>query len=100
MFSILGATLQWLDRIAKLHLIKQVIAAANSRANFGENLNSIPEFLKAALDSPSALLGQLRCFVFLPTFLAPVVAPVLMRQHRASKVLVGYLTPVVELPYD
>lgn len=78
-------------------LAKNIIAAANSQAFFGESLSAIPRFLKAALDYPEDLFKTAEMLRLIPSVLAPVVAPVLMRQHRASKVLVEHLTPVVKL---
>ena len=78
-------------------LAKNIIAAANSQAFFGESLSAIPQFLEAALDYPEDLFKTAELLRLMPSIIAPVVAPILMRQHRASKVLVEYLTPVVKL---
>ncbi|KAL6719191.1 ADP-ribosylation factor protein 3 [Lecanora helva] len=75
---------------------KGIIAAANSHAFFGETLSSDPEFLKAALDYPEDLFKTAEVLRLVPSFLAPIIAPILMRQHRASRILVEHLTPVVE----
>lgn len=75
---------------------KEIVAAANSRAFFGETLSSNPEFLKAALDYPEDLFKTAEVLRLIPSVLAPFIAPILMRQHRASKVLVEHLTPVIE----
>ena len=78
-------------------LAKDIITGAHSRAFFGESLSSSPEFLKAALDYPEDLFRTSEVLRLLPTVLAPLVSPILMRHHRASSILVEYLTVVIEL---
>lgn len=73
-------------------MTKRVITAANSLAFFGPQLSKEPKFLEAALDYPEDLLTTAEILRLLSAFLAPFVAPILMKQHRASKTLVGYLT--------
>ena len=63
---------------------------------FGEKLSKCPEFLQAALDYPEDLLFTAEMIRLLPKSAAPVLAPLLMRQHQASKILVSYLMPMVE----
>ena len=75
---------------------KKIITAANSLVFFGQEVSKDPEFLHAALDYPEDLLKTGEILRFIPAFLAPILAPYLMRHHRASNVLVDRLTPVVE----
>ena len=77
-------------------LSKEIIAAANSQAFFGSELSNIPEFIKAALEYPEDLFKTAEVLRLLPKPLAPAIAPILMRRHRASNALVSYLTPVIE----
>lgn len=77
-------------------MAKRVITAANSVVFFGEHLSQDPEFLKAALDYPDDLLTTAELLRFIPSVLAPFAAPILMRRHQASKVLVDRLTPLVD----
>ena len=83
-------------QLQSFSMAKKVITAANSLVFFGEQLSREPEFLKAALDYPEDLLTTAELLRFIPSGLAPLAAPILMRQHRAAKVLVDHLTPVVE----
>lgn len=85
----------WID-IKSLSMAKKVVVAANCLVFFGEKLSKCPEFLQAALDYPEDLLFTAEMIRLLPKSAAPVLAPLLMRQHRASKVLVSYLMPMVE----
>ena len=81
-------------------MAKSVITAANSLAFFGPELSREPDFLKAALDYPEYLLTTAEVLRLLPAVLAPFIAPILMRQHRASKTLVDYLTPLIDERLD
>lgn len=94
-FEDLSNGLQGWKEVNHFDLAKKTITAANSRAFFGEDLSSIPAFLKAALEYPEDLFRTAEVLRLLPKFLAPVVAPFLMRQHRASNTLVGYLKPMI-----
>ena len=82
--------------IESFSMAKKIIAAANSQAFFGPELSSNPDFLKAALDYPEDLFKTAEVLRLLPSMLSPIAAPLLMRQHQASRVLVEKLTPVVE----
>ncbi|KAL2047513.1 hypothetical protein ABVK25_011442 [Lepraria finkii] len=77
-------------------MAKEIIAAANSLVFFGESLSGDPQFVKAALDYPDDLFKTAEVLRLMPSVLAPIAAPILMRQHQASKVLVEHLEPVVE----
>lgn len=77
-------------------MAKEIIAAANSLVFFGETLSGDPQFVKAALDYPDDLFKTAEVLRLVPSVLAPIAAPILMRQHQASKVLVEHLEPVVE----
>ncbi|KAF7936355.1 uncharacterized protein EAE98_002574 [Botrytis deweyae] len=75
---------------------KKVTVAANSLIFFGEELSNNSEFLSAVLDYPEDLMITAEVLRFMPDSLAPLVAPVLMRNHKASKTLVDHLMLVVE----
>ena len=83
-------------QIQSFAMAKRLITAANSLVFFGERLCQDPVFLEAALDYPEDLLKTAEVLRFVPSILAPYAAPILMRQHKASKVLVDYLTPLIE----
>ena len=85
----------WVE-IKSLSMAKKVVVAANCLVFFGEKLSQCPEFLQAALDYPEDLLFTAEMIRLVPKSAAPALAPLLMRQHRASKVLVKYLMPMVE----
>jgi cytochrome P450 len=85
----------WIE-LKCLSMSKKVVVAANCLVFFGEKLSKCPEFLQAALDYPEDLLFTAEMLRLLPKSAAPVLAPLLMRQHQASKVLVSYLMPIVE----
>lgn len=85
----------WVE-IKSLSMSKKVVVAANCLVFFGEKLSKCPEFLQAALDYPEDLLFTAEMIRLLPKAAAPVLAPLLMRQHQASKILVSYLVPMVE----
>ena len=85
----------WVE-LDRFTMAKKIITAANSVAFFGQDLSRNSEFLKAALDYPEHLLISAEILRFVPSCLAPLIAPILMRKHRASKVLVNYLTPLVD----
>ncbi|KAF7931395.1 hypothetical protein EAE99_003866 [Botrytis elliptica] len=75
---------------------KKVTVAANSLIFFGEELSNNSEFLSAVLDYPEDLMITAEVLRFMPDSLAPLVAPVLMRNDKASKTLVDHLMLVVE----
>jgi hypothetical protein len=77
-------------------LAKTVITSANALAFFGDHLSSNTEFLSAAQSYPEDLLATAEILRFTPWFITPLLAPIFMRNHRASKTLVHYLMPVVE----
>ena len=85
----------WTD-VQCLLMSKRAVVAANSLVFFGEDLSKCTEFLQAALDYPEDLMFTAEMLRLLPKSIAPIIAPVLMRQHRASKTLLSYLMPMVE----
>ena len=83
-------------RLPIFSMAKSVIASANSLVFFGEDLSKNHEFVKAALDYPEDLLRSAEILRLLPSALRPFIAPLLMGQHQASKILVRHLIPLVE----
>lgn len=77
-------------------MAKNIIRTANSSAFFGMRLSSDPKFLEAAMQYPDDLLFASEVLRLIPSFLAPIAAPILMRKGRGSKVLVKHLIPLVE----
>ncbi|KAL2827744.1 cytochrome P450 [Aspergillus cavernicola] len=77
-------------------LAKRLVASANALIFFGPQVSSDPTFLKAALEYPEHMMETAEALRLLPSWLAPFVAPHLMRGHRALTTLLDYLTPVVE----
>ncbi|KAJ5633332.1 cytochrome P450 [Penicillium lividum] len=77
-------------------MAKRLTAAANSLIFFGAEVSSDPVFLNAALEYPEHLMETAEVLRLLPSWLAPFVAPYLMRRHRALKILLDRLTPIVE----
>ena len=88
-------TVGW-AKLCSFPMAKRLVTAANSLVFFGEELSRNPAFLEAALVYPEDLLATAEILRFIPSILAPLAAPFLMRQHQASKVLVAHLMPLVE----
>ena len=77
-------------------LTKSIVTSANCLVFFGPELAKDTEFLEAALAYPEDLVKTAEVLKLMPSFLAPLLAPVLMRHHQASTTLVDRLTPLVE----
>lgn len=75
---------------------KRVILVGNCLAFFGDKLASDPDFVEAALQYPEDLFKTAEALRLLPGFVAPWVAPVLMRHHQASKLLTQKLLDLIE----
>lgn len=82
--------------IRSFSMAKNIIRTANSTVFFGENLSRDKKFLTAALQYPDDLLITSEVLRFLPSALAPIAAPILMRNSRGSRVLVKHLVPMVK----
>lgn len=83
----------------KLHgfsMAKRLITNVNSLVFFGDKLSQEPEFLLAAEQYLDDLFITAEIIRLVSAFLGPLVAPILMHQHKASKTMVRFLTPVVE----
>ncbi|KAI1120819.1 cytochrome P450 [Nemania abortiva] len=83
-------------QVSAFAMAKRVMAAANAFVFFGETLSADPQFLDAALAYPEDLFFTAEILRLAPSLIHPILAPVLMRNHKASKTLVKYLSPVVE----
>ncbi|RAH78823.1 cytochrome P450, partial [Aspergillus japonicus CBS 114.51] len=77
-------------------MAKRLITAANALVFFGPEVSSDQVFLDAALEYPEHLMETAEALRLLPAWAAPFAAPYLMRRHRALKILLDRLTPVVE----
>jgi len=81
--------------IRSFPMAKNIIRTANSAVFFGETLSEDKKFLTAALQYPDDLLITSEVLRFLPSALAPIAAPILMRNSRGSRVLVEHLVPMI-----
>ncbi|KAK0516452.1 hypothetical protein JMJ35_001055 [Cladonia borealis] len=77
-------------------MAKNVVRTATSFAFFGEQLSNDPVFLDAALQYPESVFMAAEALRYVPDFLAPTVVSWITQNHRASKVLVERLTPVID----
>lgn len=83
-------------QIPSFSMAKQVIASANSLVFFGPDLSSIPGFTEASLDYPEDLFRTAEVLRLTPAIIHPVIAPILMRYHTASKFMTKHIMRVVE----
>ncbi|KAM7196899.1 Cytochrome P450 [Naviculisporaceae sp. PSN 640] len=84
------------SRITIFDVAKRVLTAASAYVFFGVELGTDPSFVQAALEYPEDVFLTSEVLGFVPSFLQPFVAPKLMRNHKASNLLVNHLMPVVE----
>ncbi|EAA67059.1 hypothetical protein AN8437.2 [Aspergillus nidulans FGSC A4] len=77
-------------------LAKRLVVSANALTFFGPEVSSNPIFLNAALEYPEHMMQTAEILRLLPSWLAPFVAPRLMRGHRALTVLLDTLIPIIE----
>lgn len=77
-------------------LAKRLVVNVNALIFFGPEVSSNPIFLNAALEYPEHMMQTAETLRLLPSWLAPFVAPRLMRGHRALTVLLDTLIPIVE----
>ena len=77
-------------------MAKRLITTINGPIFFGERLSKEPKFMLAAEEYLDDLFMTAEIIRLIPSILAPLVAPILMRQHTASKTLICYLTREVE----
>lgn len=85
-----------LARMSCFPMAKRIMTAASAFVFFGPDLSADPIFLKAALAYPEDLFFTAEILRLSPSVLHPILAPLLMRNHKASRTLVEHLTPVVE----
>ncbi|KAI4194464.1 MAG: hypothetical protein LQ350_007763 [Teloschistes chrysophthalmus] len=83
------------SNIKSFRMAKNVIRTANSGVFFGESLSKNKRFLTAALQYPDDLLLASEILRFIPSIVAPLAAPVLMRNYRGSKVMAEFLLPMI-----
>ncbi|PHH88649.1 hypothetical protein CDD83_7267 [Cordyceps sp. RAO-2017] len=83
-------------RLPSFTLTKKLITAANTLVFFGPDLAANSSFLEAALAYPEDTFFAAKVLRLLPSVIHPILAPALMRNHRATKAMVSHLTPVVE----
>ncbi|KAL8885607.1 MAG: hypothetical protein Q9192_006618, partial [Flavoplaca navasiana] len=82
--------------IKSFRMAKHLIRTANSGVFFGEELSRQSRFLTAALQYPDDLLIASEILRFVPKMVAPLAAPILMRNRRGLKVMVEYLVPMIQ----
>lgn len=86
---------EW-SNLGAFSMTKRVITAANALVFFGSNLSNDPVFLEAALSYPEHVFRTSEALRIAPSILHPLIAPILMQNHRASRTMVQYLTPIVQ----
>ena len=77
-------------------MAKRLLTVVNSSVFFGEELSRKPDFVLAAEQYLDDLFLGAEVLRLMPSFVAPLLAPLLMRRYKATKTLVRYMTPVVE----
>lgn len=77
-------------------MAKRVITAANAQVYFGSELTQNSEFQDAVHDFIEDLLLTSELLRWTPSITHKFIAPLLMRNHRASQTITKHLTPVVE----
>ncbi|KAI9368588.1 cytochrome P450 [Aspergillus egyptiacus] len=77
-------------------MAKRLVTSANALVFFGTKLSSNPTFLKAALEYPEHLMETAEALRLIPSWLAPFLAPYLMRGHGVLRILLDHLIPTVE----
>lgn len=75
---------------------KRLFTVVNARVFFGEQLYRDENFLRLAEDYLDHLFQTAEVLRLLPSWLAPAVAPLLMRSYRASKGLMARISSEVE----
>lgn len=75
---------------------KRIITTANARVYFGTELTQNSEFQDAVHDFVEDLLFTAEVLRWTPSITHALIAPLLMRNHRASQTITKYLTPIVE----
>jgi Cytochrome P450 len=94
----LGKAVPGLDGWKKLPCFasaKNIIRTTNSIVFFGNHMSKNLSFLTAAMQYPDDVLFTSEVLRLTPTFLAPVLAPLCMRQGRGQNLMMEYLTPLV-----
>lgn len=76
--------------------IKRIIAKVNCFVFFSEQLLQNQEFVEAALQFPFDVIMAAELVRMVPGFLAPYLASLATRRHKASKTLFNVLAPIVE----
>ncbi|KAF2675971.1 putative cytochrome P450, partial [Lentithecium fluviatile CBS 122367] len=85
-----------LYRVPIFPLIKQVVTRANCVIFFGPDLANDQEFRNAALEFPQAVVFAAEILRVTPNCMKSFVANIATGGHRASKVLMKYLIPVIQ----
>lgn len=81
-------------------MVKSLIAKVNSFVFFGEELSQNAEFVDAALNFPQDVIIAAELVRLVPESLAPLVAKLATRGHKASNTMFKVLAPVVEERLD
>lgn len=84
----------WTD-LSIFFLSKKVVTAANAVVFFGAELASDKTFLDASLAYIEELYRCSEILRLTPSFIHPIITPILLHCHHSSQVMVQYLTPVV-----
>lgn len=94
-FSKANSQAQWKD-LPIFALTKTLVTAANALVFFGPELATNKTFLDASLAYIEELFTCAEVLRLTPSFMHPLITPILMQCYGSSKVMVQYLTPVVE----
>ncbi|MCJ1312326.1 hypothetical protein MMC25_006000 [Agyrium rufum] len=86
---------EW-TRLASFNMAKRLITVVNCSVFFGERLAGIDKFVRAAEQYLDDFFVTAEVLRLTPAFLAPWLAPMLMKHYQASEILVSHLTPEIE----
>ncbi|CAD6446127.1 07e2d06f-0f1a-4817-b94b-a3839b216dd0 [Sclerotinia trifoliorum] len=77
------------------NLSQSVVAKANTYTFYGENFTQDEVFLDAATQYPMDVFVAAEAIRCVPSFMAPMVASLVTRRHKASTVLMNKLVPYI-----
>jgi cytochrome P450 len=83
-------------KIQCFSMAKNIIRTTNSIVFFGNHMSKNYDFLTAAMQYPDDVLFTAEVLRLTPGFLAPVLAPLCMRQGRGQNLMAKYLLPLVQ----
>ena len=78
------------------HLAQNVIGKANTYTFYGDKFTKDSHFLAAAVQYPQDVFVAAEALRCMPAVLSPLVASLVTRGHRASKLMLSRLLPMIE----